>query len=33
MTNPPLVITEDELAEGFEVLDKALEIADQAMDS
>jgi taurine---2-oxoglutarate transaminase len=31
MTNPPLVITEEELAEGFEVLDKALEIADQAM--
>jgi taurine--2-oxoglutarate transaminase len=32
MTNPPLIITEDELSEGFEVLDKALEIADQAMD-
>jgi taurine---2-oxoglutarate transaminase len=31
MTNPPLVIAEEELAEGFEVLDKALEIADQAM--
>jgi taurine---2-oxoglutarate transaminase len=31
MTNPPLVITEEQLAEGFEVLDKALEIADQAM--
>ena len=31
MTNPPLIITEDELAEGFEVLDKALDIADQAM--
>jgi taurine--2-oxoglutarate transaminase len=33
MTNPPLVITEEELAEGFEVLDKALEIADQAMEA
>jgi hypothetical protein len=28
MTNPPLIITEDELAEGIEVLDKALDIAD-----
>jgi taurine--2-oxoglutarate transaminase len=27
---PPLIITEEQLAEGFEVLDKALEIADQA---
>jgi len=32
MTNPPLCITEDQLAEGFEVLDKALEIADRAME-
>jgi taurine--2-oxoglutarate transaminase len=31
MTNPPLIISEEELAAGFEVLDKALEIADQAM--
>jgi taurine--2-oxoglutarate transaminase len=31
MTNPPLTISEEELSEGFEVLDKALEIADQAM--
>jgi taurine---2-oxoglutarate transaminase len=32
MTNPPLTISEEELSEGFEVLDKALEIADQAME-
>ncbi|MGD1012595.1 MAG: aminotransferase class III-fold pyridoxal phosphate-dependent enzyme [Acidimicrobiales bacterium] len=31
MTNPPLSITEAELAEGFEVLDKALEITDRAV--
>ena len=31
MTNPPLCITEDQLAEGFAVLDKALEIPDQAV--
>nr|MBA3236585.1 aspartate aminotransferase family protein [Chloroflexota bacterium] len=30
-TNPPLCINETELAEGFEVLDRALEIADQAV--
>ena len=30
-TNPPLCITEDELAYGFEVLDAALDIADQAV--
>jgi len=30
-TNPPLIITEDQLAEGFEVIDQALEIADQAV--
>jgi taurine--2-oxoglutarate transaminase len=29
-TNPPLVISEDELAAGFEIIDGALEIADQA---
>lgn len=28
---PPLIITPDELAEGFAVLDKALEITDQAV--
>jgi len=31
-TNPPLCITEAELAEGFEVLDAALAIADAAME-
>ena len=31
MTNPPLVITEDQLAEGFAVLDEALNITDQAV--
>ncbi len=30
MTNPPLCITEDELAEGFAILDKALEVTDPA---
>ncbi|HEY1623319.1 MAG TPA: aminotransferase class III-fold pyridoxal phosphate-dependent enzyme [Streptosporangiaceae bacterium] len=33
MTNPPLTITEDQLAEGFAVLDKALDITDQAVTS
>jgi taurine--2-oxoglutarate transaminase len=28
---PPLIITEEQLAEGFRVLDKALEIADRAV--
>ena len=31
MTNPPLCITEAELAEGFEILDSALEIGDRAI--
>jgi taurine---2-oxoglutarate transaminase len=30
-TNPPLCITEEQLGEGFEVIDRALEIADQAV--
>jgi taurine--2-oxoglutarate transaminase len=30
-TNPPLIITEDQMAEGFEVIDQALDIADQAV--
>jgi taurine---2-oxoglutarate transaminase len=30
-TNPPLCITEEQLAEGFAVLDRALDIADQAV--
>ena len=31
MTNPPLCINEDELAEGFAIIDRALDIADQAI--
>jgi taurine---2-oxoglutarate transaminase len=31
MTNPPLCITEDELDEGFEILDAALELGDRAV--
>jgi taurine--2-oxoglutarate transaminase len=31
MTNPPLCINEEELAEGFAIIDKALDIADQAI--
>ena len=31
MTNPPLTITEDELAEGFEIIDGALDLADQGV--
>jgi taurine--2-oxoglutarate transaminase len=31
MTNPPLCINEEQLAEGFSIIDKALEIADQAV--
>ncbi len=30
-TNPPLCITDEQLAEGFDVIDRALEIADQAV--
>jgi taurine--2-oxoglutarate transaminase len=30
-TNPPLTITEAQLAEGFEIIDRALEISDQAV--
>jgi taurine--2-oxoglutarate transaminase len=30
-TNPPLCITEEELAHGFEIIDAALDIADQAV--
>ena len=33
MTNPPLCITEEQLAEGFEIIDEALEIADVAMEA
>jgi taurine--2-oxoglutarate transaminase len=31
MTNPPLCITEEQLEEGFEAIDEALVIADQAI--
>jgi taurine--2-oxoglutarate transaminase len=31
MTNPPLCITEDELNEGFAIIDKALDLADQGV--
>ena len=30
-TNPPLCITEDQLAEGFAIIDRALDIADAAV--
>jgi taurine--2-oxoglutarate transaminase len=30
-TNPPLVITEAELDEGFAIIDRALDIADRAV--
>ncbi|MFI5255197.1 MAG: aminotransferase class III-fold pyridoxal phosphate-dependent enzyme [Candidatus Limnocylindrales bacterium] len=30
-TNPPLIITEEQLAEGFAIIDGALDIADQAV--
>ena len=32
-TNPPLTITEEELAEGFDIIDGALELADQGVRS
>jgi taurine--2-oxoglutarate transaminase len=32
-TNPPLCITDEQLAEGFDVIDRALDIADQAVTS
>ena len=32
-TNPPLCITEDELREGFAIIDRALELADRAVDA
>jgi taurine--2-oxoglutarate transaminase len=31
MTNPPLCINEEQLAEGFEIIDRALDIADEAV--
>ncbi|HEV8563811.1 MAG TPA: aminotransferase class III-fold pyridoxal phosphate-dependent enzyme [Actinomycetota bacterium] len=32
MTIPPLIVTEQQLGEGFEIIDRALEIADQAFE-
>ncbi len=32
-TNPPLCITEEQLAEGFDIIDRALDIADEAVKS
>ena len=31
MNNPPLIITEEQLGEAFEIIDRALDIADQAV--
>ena len=31
MTNPPLCITEEQLGEGFAIIDEVLSIADAAM--
>ena len=31
LTNPPLTVSEEELAEGFDIIDGALEIADQGV--
>jgi taurine--2-oxoglutarate transaminase len=31
LVNPPLIINEEQLAEGIKVLDKALEITDAAV--
>jgi taurine---2-oxoglutarate transaminase len=33
MTNPPLCITEEQLAEGFQIIDGALDISDAAMET
>jgi taurine--2-oxoglutarate transaminase len=33
MTNPPLSISEEQLAEGFEILDRALDIADAEVEA
>ena len=32
-TNPPLTITEDEMEEGFDIIDGALELADAAVSA
>jgi len=31
MTNPPLCINEEEMAEGFAIIDRTLDVADQAV--
>jgi len=33
MTNPPLPISEEQMTEGFEIIDRALEIADAAVEA
>ena len=33
MTNPPLIVTEQQLGEGFEIIDRALYIADEAFEA
>ncbi|HHO50031.1 MAG TPA: aminotransferase class III-fold pyridoxal phosphate-dependent enzyme [Deltaproteobacteria bacterium] len=33
MCNPPLCITEEQLAEGFEILDRGLALVDEALDA
>jgi taurine--2-oxoglutarate transaminase len=30
-TNPPLCITDEQLAEGFDIIDRALDVADRAV--
>jgi taurine--2-oxoglutarate transaminase len=30
---PPLIITEEQLAEGFDILDKALSVTDKSVQS
>jgi adenosylmethionine-8-amino-7-oxononanoate aminotransferase len=30
-TNPPLIITEDQLREAFAIIDRALEVTDKAV--
>ena len=33
MTNPPLMISEEQMAEGFDIIDGALDLADRAVRS
>jgi adenosylmethionine-8-amino-7-oxononanoate aminotransferase len=32
MCNPPLCITEEQMEEAFEIIDRALEVTDQAFE-